>query len=62
MEVRCREALVKPSVMVIAHTATSYSLGKRAEAALIERMQAQYAVPIATAFGSVAAADRKSVV
>jgi maleate cis-trans isomerase len=49
-------ALVKPSVMVIAHTATSYTLGKRAEAALVERMQAQYAVPVATAFGSVAAA------
>jgi len=49
-------ALVKPTVMVIAHTATSYTLGKRAEAALIERMQARYAVPIATAFGCVAAA------
>src|SRR5262249_5826564 len=47
---------VKPSVMVIAHTATSYTLGKHAEAALIEGMQARYAVPIATAFGGAAEA------
>src|SRR5262245_44632425 len=49
-------ALVKPSVMVIAHTATSYTLGKHAEAALIEGMPARYAVPIATAFGGAAEA------
>lgn len=49
-------AMVKPGVMVIAHTATSYTLGRSAEAALLRRMQAQYAMPVATAFGSVAAA------
>jgi maleate cis-trans isomerase len=49
-------AMVKPSVMMIAHTATSYTLGRGPEAALLQRLQAQYAMPIATAFGSVAAA------
>ena len=49
-------AMVKPNVIVLAHTATSYTLGRRAEAALLQRLQAQYAMPFATAFGSVAAA------
>ena len=49
-------AMVKPNVMVLAHTATSYSLGRGAEAALVQRLQAQYSIPFATAFGSVAAA------
>ena len=49
-------AMVKPNVIVLAHTATSYTLGRGAEAELLQRLQAQYAIPFATAFGSVAAA------
>jgi maleate isomerase len=49
-------AMVKPNVMMLAHTATSYTLGCRAEADLLQRLQIQYAIPVATAFGSVAAA------
>jgi maleate cis-trans isomerase len=49
-------AMVKPNVIALAHTATSYTLGRGAEAELLKRLQAQYAVPFATAFGSVAAA------
>ena len=48
--------MVKPNVIVLAHTATSYTLGRGAEAELLQRLQAQYAIPFATAFGSVAAA------
>src|SRR6516165_914357 len=32
-------ALVKPSVMMLAHTATSYTLGQSGEAELIERLR-----------------------
>jgi maleate isomerase len=32
-------SMVKPGVMVLAHTATSYTLGKSAEAALVERLE-----------------------
>jgi maleate cis-trans isomerase len=49
-------AMVKPSVIILAHTATSYTLGRRAEAELLQRLQARYAVPVATAFGCVTAA------
>jgi maleate cis-trans isomerase len=52
-------AMVKPSVMVLAHTATSYTLGRNAEAALLQRLQGTYAVPFTTAFASVAAALRE---
>jgi maleate cis-trans isomerase len=52
-------AMVKPSVIVLAHTATSYTLGRSAEAALLQRLQTQYAIPFVTAFGSVAAALRE---
>ncbi|WP_295854606.1 hypothetical protein [uncultured Xylophilus sp.] len=51
-------ALVKPGVMVMAHTAMSYTLGREAEAALVDRMQARYDRPFVTAFGSVVAALR----
>lgn len=47
---------VKPGVMMLAHTASSYTLGRRAEAELIKRLQAKYQTPIGTAFGSVVAA------
>jgi maleate cis-trans isomerase len=55
-------AMVKPNVIVLAHTATSYMLGRGAEAALLQRLQTQYAIPFATAFGSVAAALRELAV
>ena len=44
---------VKPDVMMLAHTASSYTLGRRAEAELLERLQARYRSSVATAFGSV---------
>lgn len=47
---------VKPSVMMLAHTASSYTLGRRAETELVKRLQAKYQTPIGTAFGSVVAA------
>jgi maleate isomerase len=49
-------AMVKPAVIMLAHTATSYTLGRRAEAELIRRLQEQCGCPVATAFGSVVAA------
>jgi maleate cis-trans isomerase len=49
-------AMVKPSVIMLAHTATSYTLGRRAEAELVQRLQDQCRTPIATAFGSVISA------
>jgi maleate isomerase len=49
-------AMVKPNVMVLAHTATSYTLGRHAEAQLVQRLQSTYGTLVATAFGSVAAA------
>jgi maleate cis-trans isomerase len=47
---------VKPDVMMLAHTASSYTLGRTAEIALVERMRATYRTTFATAFGSVVAA------
>jgi len=49
-------ALVKPDVIVVAHTATSYHLGREREAALLARLSAANGVRIVTAFGSVVAA------
>jgi maleate isomerase len=49
-------ALVKPVVIVLAHTATSYTLGKAAEAALVERIARATGIAFITAFGSVLAA------
>jgi maleate isomerase len=49
-------ALVKPAVIVMAHTATSYTLGKEAEAALVARIARSTGIPFITAFGSVLAA------
>ena len=49
-------AMVKPDVVMLAHTATSYTLGRRAEAELVQRLQDQCGCPVATAFGSVVAA------
>lgn len=46
-------ALVKPAVIVMAHTATSYTLGKEAEVKLVERIARETGIPFITAFGSV---------
>src|SRR5580704_13290695 len=49
-------ALVKPSVIMLAHTATSYTLGRQAERELMQRLRDQCGVPVETAFASVVAA------
>ena len=49
-------ALVKPDIIVIAHTATSYDLGVEAEAALLDRLAKASGTRVTTAFASVAAA------
>jgi maleate cis-trans isomerase len=49
-------AMVSPQVIVMAHTATSYTLGREAEAALVERMERLSGTRFITAFGSVLAA------
>ncbi|QWE13192.1 hypothetical protein [Polynucleobacter sp. AP-Titi-500A-B4] len=45
--------LVKPAVVAMAHTASSYTLGKAGEADLIQKLETQFEVPFITAFGSV---------
>jgi maleate cis-trans isomerase len=54
----CVETLaqVKPDIIVMAHTATSYTLGQQREAELLGRLGAQAGIPLVTAFGSVIAA------
>ena len=49
-------AMVSPQVIVMAHTATSYTLGRSAEAELIERIERLSGTRFITAFGSVLAA------
>jgi len=46
-------AMVAPDVIVIAHTATSYHLGRQREADLLARLQSAAACRVITAFGSV---------
>ena len=46
-------AMVKPDVIVVAHTATSYHLGRRGEAELLDRLQRATGRRVVTAFGSV---------
>ena len=48
--------LVKPSVVAMAHTANSYTLGKDGEAQLVDRLQKKFDLPFITAFGSVVTA------
>jgi maleate isomerase len=48
--------MAKPSVMMLAHTASSYTLGRDAEVELLTRMQKQYGIPVSSAFASVVAA------
>jgi maleate isomerase len=52
-------ALVKPDVIVIGHTATSYHLGREREAALLARLSDAARAPVVTAFGAVVAALRR---
>ena len=49
-------AMVKPDIIVIAHTATSYDLGRDEEAALLARLAQASGTRVTTAFASVAAA------
>jgi len=49
-------AMVNPDVIVIAHTATSYHLGREREAALLARLHEASRVRVVTAFASVSAA------
>jgi maleate isomerase len=46
-------ALVKPDVIALAHTASSYDLGRDGEAALIARLEQLTGTRVVTAFGSV---------
>ena len=46
-------AMVKPDVIVVAHTATSYQLGRNGEADLLDRLQRSTGRRVVTAFGSV---------
>lgn len=49
-------AMVKPDIIVVAHTATSYYLGKKREAELLAGLSEATGVRVVTAFGSVVAA------
>jgi maleate isomerase len=49
-------AMVQPKVIVLAHTATSYTLGVSDERHLVARIEATYGCRFITAFGSVVAA------
>jgi maleate cis-trans isomerase len=46
-------ASVEPDVIVVAHTATSYHLGRQGEADLLARLQKSTGTRVITAFGSV---------
>ena len=46
-------AMVKPAVIVMAHTASSYTLGKEGEARLVAHQERASGIPFITAFGSV---------
>jgi len=49
-------AMVSPQVIVMAHTATSYTLGQQAEADLVRRQESATGTRFVTAFGCVLAA------
>jgi hypothetical protein len=51
-------AMLSPRVIVMAHTATSYTLGAEAEAALVQRQEAATGTRFVTAFGCVLEALR----
>jgi maleate isomerase len=46
-------AMVEPDVIVVAHTATSYQLGRQGEAELLDRLQRATGRRVVTAFGAV---------
>jgi maleate isomerase len=46
-------AMVKPDIIVVSHTATSYHLGREGEADLLDRLQRSTGRRVVTAFGSV---------
>jgi len=46
-------AMVKPDIIVVAHTATSYYLGRQGEAELLGRLEKLSGGRVVTAFGSV---------
>ena len=46
-------ALVKPAVIVMAHTATSYTLGREGEAALVAKIERATGIAFITAFAAV---------
>jgi maleate isomerase len=46
-------AMVKPNVIIVAHTATSYHLGRSGEADLLGRLERSTGRRVITAFGSV---------
>jgi maleate isomerase len=52
-------ALVKPAVIVLAHTATSYWLGREREADLLVHLEKSTGTRVVTAFGSVVQALRR---
>lgn len=52
-------ALVKPDIIVLAHTATSYDLGRQGEADLLARLQKSTGTRVVTAFGAVVRALRR---
>jgi maleate isomerase len=52
-------ALVKPDVIVLAHTATSYHLGREREAELVARLETASGIRLMTAFGAVLRALRR---
>jgi maleate cis-trans isomerase len=52
-------AMVEPAVITIAHTATSYTLGREAEVRLLARLEGIAGRPVVTAFGSVVRALRR---
>ena len=49
-------AMVKPDIIVVGHTATSYHLGRDREAELLARLTQAAGVRVVTAFGAVVAA------
>jgi maleate isomerase len=49
-------AMVKPDVIVLGHTATSYTLGREEEARLMKRLSEKHGMPFVTAFASVVSA------
>ena len=46
-------AMVSPQAIVLAHTATSYTLGREAEEMLVRRLEASSGARFVTAFGGV---------